>query len=308
MHMFTDTVPEYNTSKISIVTVSVDGSPSIDECLRALERQQGNTDAEIIVVSCCKDSTAEYIRKNFPCVKLLQLSERLSIPELRATGMSYATGDIIVITEDCCIAQENWFQEIIKAHELGYGAVGGAIENESADRIVNWAAYLCEYSHSMLPIPHGEVDGIAGNNASYRREALNKVNEFVKKNCWEFFLHEELKKLGVKFLSMPTIVVSKKKEFGFLYFLTQRFHYSRSFADMRRRRVSLPKRILYVFFSPFLPLLMMWRITQEVFRKRRRRKEFLLSLPLMTVFLLSYALGEFIGYLLGPGKSLVKVE
>lgn len=295
-------------SKVSVIAVSVHGLPWIDECLRALERQRGGFDSEIIVVSCSKDGASEHIEKNFPGVKLLRFSERLSIPELRAIGMSHATSDIVIITEDCCIPREDWLQEIIKAHELGYEAVGGAIENESADRIVNWAAYLCEYSHSMPPIPYGEVDGIAGNNASYRRETLDKVDESVKKNYWEFFLHEELKKLGVRFLSVPTIMVHKKKEFSFLCFLTQRFHYSRSFADMRRRRVSLPKRILYVFFSPFLPLLMMQRIAQEVFRKKRRRKEFLLSLPLMTVFLLSYALGEFIGYLLGPGKSLIKVE
>ena len=295
-------------SKISVVAVSVDGLPLIDECVRALENQRGDFDAEIIVVSCCNDSTAEHIKKNFPCVKLLQLSERLSIPELRAIGISHATGDIIAITEDRCIAQENWFEEIIKAHKLGYEAVGGAIENGGIHRIVDWAVYLCEYSHMMLPIPYGEVNSIPGNNASYKREILDKVDESIKRNYWEFFLHEEMRKLGVKFLSVPTIVVRKKKEFGFLYFLTQRFHYSRSFAGMRRSNIPVPKRLLHALFSPLLPFLMIRRIAKQVFQKRRYRKEFLLSLPLLAVFLVSYAFGEFTGYLFGPGKSLLKVE
>ena len=295
-------------SKISIVIACVNGLPSIDECLSALDNQQGNVNAEVIVVNCCKDETSEHIRKKFPHVKLLEFSERLGIPELRAIGTSHATGDIIAIIEDHCIVQEDWLKEILKAHESRYMVIGGAIENGSVHRIVDWAVFLCEYSKVMPPIPYGETNCIAGNNASYKREALDKVDESIKRNYWEFFLHEELKKLGIKFLSVPAIKVNHKKEFGFLYFLGQRFHYSRSFAGMRRRRVSILKRIYYLLSSPLLPFLMIWRIAKQVLQKKRHRKEFLLSLPILALSLVSYAFGEFVGFLFGPGKSLIKVE
>ncbi|MDQ3255804.1 MAG: glycosyltransferase [Acidobacteriota bacterium] len=280
----------------------------IDECLRALEDQRGDFDAEIIVVSCCGNSTSEHIKRNFPRVKLIQLSERLGIPQLRAVGMSHATGDIIAITEDCCIPCENWFEEIIKAHRSGYDAVGGPIENGSTNRILNWAVYLCEYSYMMLPITYSEVSSIAGNNSSYKRETLDMVDESIKRDYWEFFLHQELRKLDVKFLTVPAIVVVKKKEFTFLYFLTQRFHFSRSFAGMRSRLISPSRRAISALFSPALPFLMTWRIAQQVFQKKRYYKEFLLSLPLLAIFMVSYAAGEFTGYVFGSGKSLEKVE
>jgi GT2 family glycosyltransferase len=294
--------------RISVVIPCVNGLPSIDECLTSLKKQRGGYSAEIIVVNCCKDGTDEHIRKNFPSVKLLQLPERLGIPELRAIGMSHATGDIITITEDHCIASENWLEEIVKAHESKYLAVGGTIENGSVDRLINWAVYLCEYSHVMPPIPYGEVDNIAGNNASYKREVFEKVDEYVKRNCWEYFLHEELKKTGVRFLSVPTIIVHHKKESGFLYFLIQRFHYSRSFAGMRSARTTFLKRMLYILSSPLLPFLLLWRMTRQVYHKKRHRKEFLLSFPLLAIFMTGYAFGEFMGYLFGPGQSLIKVE
>ncbi len=294
--------------RISVVTVAVHGSPLLEESLRALAKQQGVGDAEIIVVSCPQNAPAEHVKKEFSGVRFLQSSERLGIPQLRALGMSRATGDIIAITEDCCIPSENWFEEIRKAHKLGYGAVGGSIEKGSSNKIVNWAVYLCEYSHAMPPIPAGEVAGIAGNNASYKREVLEQVDESIRKDYWEFFLHEELRKQGVKFLSVPAMVVVKKKEFSFLYFLNQRFCYSRSFAGMRRTRIPTSRRLLSVLISPLMPLLVTWRIAQQVHKKKRYYKEFVLSLPLLAIFMAGYAAGEFVGYLFGPGESLSKVE
>ncbi len=295
-------------SKISVIIACVNGLPWIDECLAALERQHGSIESEIIVANCCKDGTPKHIRDKFPQVKLLDFSERLTIPELRARGISQATGDITAITEDHCNASENWFEEILKAHDSEFEAVGGTVINGSVDRLTDWAVYLCEYSHVMPPIPSGEVEGIAGNNASYKREVLDQVDESIKRNYWEFFLHEELKRAGVKFLSVPTLIVYHKKEFGFLYFLAQRFHYSRSFAGMRRSKAGTSMRFLYVLFSPFLPFLLTWRIARQVFGKKRHMKQFLLSVPLLLVFMVSYALGELVGYLFGSGQSLAKVE
>lgn len=293
---------------ISVIIPSVNGLPYIDECLTSLRKQEGQVKVEVIVLNCCKDGTFNHIRKKFPQVRFMDFPKRLSIPELRAIGMSQAKGDIITITEDHCIPREDWYIEILKAHESSYAVIGGAVENGSVDRIVDWAAYLCEYSGVMPPIPHGEVDGIAGNNASYKRCVLEKMSEIVKKNYWEFFLHEEMKKTGLKFLSVPTIVVQHKKEFDFLYFLCQRFHYSRSFAGMRNAGVSFLKRIFYILSSPFLPPLLLFRISFQVLKKRRHLREFSLSLPLLMIFMVSYAFGEFVGYLSGPGDSLAKVE
>lgn len=295
-------------TKISVVIVSLLGLPVLGDCLLALESQRGEFDTEIILVTPNLNGASEQIKKDFPRVKLLEPAERLGIPQLRALGLAEATGDIIAITEDCCIAPENWFEEIIKAHESGYDVVGGAIENGSTDRVINWAAYICEYSQMMLPVPSGEVSGLAGNNSSYKRSVFDRLDESVKNDYWEYFLYQELQKQGVKILSVPAIVVFKKKEFGFMYFLTQRFHFSRSFAGMRGKLIPPSRRIISALFSPALPFLMTGRIAQQVFGKKRYVKEFLLSLPLLSIFMVSYAAGEFTGYVFGAGKSLEKVE
>jgi GT2 family glycosyltransferase len=297
-----------NSQRISVVIACVNGLPTIHDCLTALERERENYDVEIIVLNCCHDGTEDHVRRNFPSVTLWHFPSRLGIPELRARGMALATGAIITIIEDHCIVQKGWFGEMLKAHAQGYMAVGGTVVNGSVDRLIDWAVFLCEYSGVMPPAPDGEVSGITGNNVSYRKEILDGVDDRVKRTCWEFFLHEELKKAGVKFFSVPGIVVSHKKEFGLLYFLAQRYYYSRSFAGMRRERASIARRAFYLSCSPLLPGLMLWRMTKQVFHKRRHIGHFVRSLPLQVLFMISYAAGEFMGYLLGGGDSLLKVE
>jgi hypothetical protein len=114
--------------------------------------------------------------------------------------------------------------------------------------------------------------------------------------------------MDVKFLSVPSLVISHKKEFGFFYFLSQRFHYSRSFAAMRKRKSTVAEQIIFLFYTPVLPFHLIWRIARNVQRKRRNRKEFFLSLPLLLIFMGSYALGELAGQLFGSGNSLFEVE
>ncbi|MDQ3180594.1 MAG: hypothetical protein M3Q33_08740, partial [Acidobacteriota bacterium] len=214
----------------------------------------------------------------------------------------------LIVTEDHCIAPENWFSEFLKAHEKGYAVVGGAIENGSRERLTDWAVFLCEYSSFMPPIAAGETEFVAGNNVSYQRTAIEKISDDIKTNYWEYFLQAELRRMNIGFLAVPTLIVSHKKEFGFFYFLSQRFHYSRSFAAMRRRKSSVAQQIFYLLYAPVAPFHLTWRIVQNVHQKKRNMRELLLAFPMLFIFMLSYAFGEFVGQIFGAGNSLGKVQ
>ena len=294
--------------QISVVVANVNGLPSIAECLEALHHQEGDVTSEIIVADCCSDGSSELIRRQYPEVVLIEVDERLGIPELRAIGVERARGAFIAVIEDHCMVRPNWFREIEQAMGEGYDVVGGPIENGAADRLVDRAVFLTEYSDMMLPMEGGEAAGVAGNNVAYRREAFDKVGAATLRNDWEYFVQQEMKAGGARFLRVPSMVLDHKKEFGFLYFMSQRFHYSRSFAGMRRRRVSAAKRFVYAFGSPLLMPLMLYRIGTQVRKKGREQGAFLASLPMLVPFMASYAAGEFVGYLFGSGHSLEKVE
>lgn len=294
--------------KISVVIANVNGLPSIAECLDALAAQDGEHDAEVVVVDATGDGSVAYIRQQHPDVVLVPLDQRLGIPEMRAIGMRHATGDAIAIIEDHCMVRPNWMGAIERGLATGVDAVGGPVENACTDRLVDRAVYLTEYSGMMAPMEPGEGPGLAGNNVAYRREVFDAVAESTLLNDWEYFVQQEMLAYGARFLRMPEMVVDHKKEFGFGYFFSQRFHYSRSFAAMRRRRVPAAQRVAYALASPALVPLMLYRIGRQVAEKNREQKTFLASLPFLVPFMASYAAGEFVGYLFGPGQSLEKVE
>ena len=293
---------------ISVIVVSVHGSSHLDECLEALHEQEGEFESEIIVVMPYRNDAVVRVERKFPNVKVFTSPSRMGIPQLRAIGLSNAAGETVAITEDYCVPARNWCMEIVRAHEHGYDVVGGAIENGSSDTLVNWAAFFCEYSERMMPVQDGNSGSLAGNNSSYKRNIFERIDESLVQNYWEYFLHRELKRLEVKMRSVPTIVVYKKKEHLFTPFMRQRFHFSRSFAGMRGSLMPLPRRVFYAVSCPILPLLMTWRIAREVIRKKRFVYKFVKSLPLLSLFMVSYAGGEASGYLFGAGSSLEKVE
>ncbi|MBI1747149.1 MAG: glycosyltransferase [Acidobacteria bacterium] len=294
--------------KLSIIIASVNGLGCLRECLEAIERQPERAQAEILVVDRCGGETAAGVRNHFPNVRLISVAGHMSIPKMRAMGWRESRGDILVFTEDHCMADQRWLAEILKAHADGHAAVGGAVENGSVESIVDWSVFFCEYSQCMRPIPAGIVADIPGNNASYNRRALMKCEDLLQEGVWEHFLHEALKANGIQLISVPAIVVYHKKSFGVLEFLQQRYHYGRSFAAMRVAHASLGRRLFYLLFSPALPALLLPRIAKRVLVKQRYLREFYLSLPLLFLYTISWAFGEFCGYLLGPGHSLEKVE
>src|SRR5262249_27793956 len=159
------------------------------------------------------------------------------------------------ITEDHCLAHPRWFQTIARAHQDGHRAVGGPVENGSVERSVDWAVFFCEYARFMLPMPQGIVAEIPGNNSAYERGILQRLGTELQAELWETFLHQRLRELGVRFYSDPEMVVYHKKSFGFRYFMSQRYHYSRSFAGMRLRRAPWWQRLGYACAVLLLPAL-----------------------------------------------------
>lgn len=294
---------------VSVVIACVNGLPSIDECVAHLLDQKGSVAAEIIVVEACGPEVRAFLRKKHPTVVVIEANETRSIPKLRAMGMSAAKGRLIAILEDHCNVDRGWMEVIRRAHEAGHQAIGGAVENGSTERIVDWAVYFCEYARFMLPVAKGIVPEITGNNSVYDREALAKLGAGLNEEVWEAFLHQKLKEHGVAFYSDPELVVSHKKEFGFGYFMSQRYHYSRSFSGMRLDKAPLGKKLMYAAAtSVLLPPLLLWRMAKTVRRKGRLGGQFIKALPVICIFLVPWTWGEVVGALFGPGDSLQKVE
>jgi glycosyltransferase involved in cell wall biosynthesis len=293
---------------VSVVIASVNGLPAIGECLEALTRQEGTVSLEVLVADRCGEEVRSALRRRFPTVHVIAAEAAASVPALRALGIARAKGQMIAILEDHCNVERGWLEAIARQREAGHLVVGGAVENGSVERTIDWAVFFCEYARFMPPVPRGVVAEITGNNTVYDRSVLERLGPDVQEDVWESFLHDRMRALGVPFHSDPDLVVTHKKRFGYLYFLAQRYHYSRSFAGMRMKGRPWWKRVGYACATPLLPGLLMGRMAATVARKRRHGARFLQASPAIATFLVSWACGEAVGALLGPGQSLQRVE
>ncbi|HYM10001.1 MAG TPA: glycosyltransferase [Bryobacterales bacterium] len=293
--------------RLSVVIASVNGLGCILECLEKLEALPERDQMELLVLDRRTDDTASTIAARFPRVVLHAGLTGQSIPELRWRGIRAARADLIAVIEDHCLVTPQWAAEILRSAEAGYGVVGGPVENGSRDRLLDWAFFLAEYSPCMPPLAEGEAEAVPGNNAVYRRSIL-PLGEPAWAHVWESFLQNELRRRGIRVFLNPAMLVYHKKSFRLGEMLLQRFLYSRSFAAMRAERMNRAGRLFYAAASPPLPVLLVWRIFRCTRLKRRNLREFLLGLPVILLFVLSWAAGEMTGYLTGPGDSLARVE
>lgn len=292
---------------LTVVVPSVNGLGDLQDCLTALSKQRADVNLEVLVADRCGEPLRGEVRRRFPWVRLLEAPAGTTIPDLRALAFREATGTSVAVIEDHVIVPPGWARALLDAQGGAEVVVGGAVENAAVDRTVDWAAFLCEYSHCILPLPEGRVDWVTGNNVIYPRALLDRYESVLGRGQWENRLHDAMRRDGVPLVCRPQISVGHKKHYTVGEYLSQRYLYARSYAGARVADASLPKRLGYGAAALALPPLLMYRTVSRVLSKGRHRAELLRSIPLLAMFVVSWALGEMVGYVAGPGDSLARV-
>lgn len=294
-----------NAPELSVVVASVNGLPYIRRCLDSLARCA--PEAEVIVADATDDATRRSVAEGWPSVRLIAFDEPMAVPELRAAGIAAASAPNVAVIEDHCVIRDGWARRLIEGHRQGRPVVGGPIRNGATRRIRDWAAFFCEYSEHMEPGPTGPVESLTGMNVSYDRRAIQAMEPLLSEGRWETWLHPHLQAFGLELHSDGAVVLEHVKDFDFREFVSQRYHYARSYAGMRNPRLGW-RRVVYAIGSPALVPLLYVRIARNVLRKRRHRREFLLATPLVLLYVGVWAFGEAVGYTAGGGRSLLRVR
>jgi GT2 family glycosyltransferase len=293
--------------KLSVIIVSVNGLPFIGDSLESLGQQSCRDEIEVILVDRCGDNVRNFVGQRYPWVKLIEASPETAIPTLRALAFRETSGDIIAVLEDHFIVEPDWARSMIEAHQSEYSVIGGSIENAACGKIVDWAAFFCDYSQAIKPLAEGEANILPGNNVSYKRPVIERFRDVIEAGVWDYTFHEHIKNAGISLYLIPSITVYHKMSARLGWFISQRYHLARSFAGMRFTNSSGFQRALYGAGSIVLPVILVKRIVTSVWKKGKHRRELFLSLPFLVLLLFSWGMGELFGYILGPGVSSSKV-
>jgi len=304
--------------RLSVVVVIV--SDTIDPrsnvfhltaCLEALAQQSEPPAMEIIVPYHPRTEGIENLKVRFPTVVFLradnlttfriQVGSREHHDELRARGLATARGEIVGLLEDHARPDPHWCARVVEAHRQGYAAIGGAIEN-GIDRTLNWAVYFCDFYKYQNPVPDGESPFVSDANVSYKRSVLESIRPTWKEIFHETAVNWALTSRRQKLALSPKIIVYQHRSHLQLgSAVKERFIWGRSYAATRSKLLSRARRMIYALLSPFLPGVLLLRMTLSVMKKGRCVSAFLKALPLTAMLALSWSLGELIGYLTSRG-------
>ena len=277
-------------------------------CLEALEAERAEVDFEVLVPDRVGKATRATIAAEFPKVRVIAASASTTIPELRAMAFEQASGAAVAVIEDHVLVPRGWARAMLNCLADGEDVVGGAVENAATDRLVDWAAFLCEYHHLLPPIPAGPVDCLTGNNTVYRRSVLACYADAWRAGQWEDHLHRAMRRGGVTLHQHPEIVVGHRMHYTVGRYFGQRFLYSRAWAGMRSANAPVPEPLIRGAVALLLPPVLFWRVVRTVWKKKSHRRELIRSLPLIALFTLAWGAGEMVGYWFGAGDALARVR
>jgi hypothetical protein len=262
---------------------------------------------EVIVVDRLGEAVRRAVRERFPAARVLAAPADATIPAMRCMAFDAARGRSVAVIEDHVIVPRGWARALLDA-QRDAPVVGGSVENAATERVVDWAAFLCEYSHCLAPLPAGPSEWLTGNNVVYPKALLDRYRDRLSPEQWENHLHAMMRADGVLLACRPEIRVGHRKHYTVWEYLSQRYLYARSYAGARVAGAGLVRRVAFGAAAVALPPVLLWRTVSRVVAKGRHRAELLRGLPLIGLFVCAWAAGEVMGSWLGAGDSLQRVR
>jgi GT2 family glycosyltransferase len=100
---------------VSVIIVNYNGRAFLEKCLSSL-LAQSYPDVEIILVdNASRDDSIEYLRKEFPSVKIIANKENLGFAKGNNIGIKAAKGELIATVNNDTEVASKWVEKLVKA-------------------------------------------------------------------------------------------------------------------------------------------------------------------------------------------------
>jgi hypothetical protein len=293
-------------ANLSVVVVSFSEPNTLAKCLESLSNQ--NCAAEIIIVRDSQRNADEIknLRARFKQWLWLDAPAKSTVPRMRMLGIDKASKDVIALIEDDCAVSPTWASDLMAAHQsTDCPAIGGPVQPADFKHALSWAVFFCEYARFMPPF-QGAVAALPGNNMSYKSSALKELSSAgaLADGFYEVFVNSALQKNGHQLQAAPAVAVCNGQDWNMTNLTNTPYNHGRAFAGARFAGQTSWARIPYLGVSLLLPALQTLRVCRQVATRKEHVPQLFPALPYITLFWISWSIGEFMGYLLGSGRSL----
>jgi len=174
--------------EISLIVVNWNGKRLLGDCLSSLRQQTFRDFETILVDNGSEDGSVEYVRAEFPEVKVVPLADNRGFTGGNIAGYEKASGELIVLLNNDTEAHPKWLEEIHRASQAYPNAGSFASKMlyfDDRGRVEN-----CGFDMSIvgatLDLGRDELDGTAwaqprevfggcGGAVAYRRRMLEDI-------------------------------------------------------------------------------------------------------------------------------------
>ncbi|HEY9677480.1 MAG TPA: glycosyltransferase [Drouetiella sp.] len=292
---------------LSVIVVSFSQPSVLRQCLASFASQTMRNDVQILVVrdwNTRGDAEESSLKSEFRDFVWIDAPAGTTVPAMRKLAFTKCSGTLVGFTEDDCVVEPDWCAKVVDAHKSENVAIGGSVEPGDYARSLDWAVFFCEYARFMRPFA-GAVPALPGNNITYKASDLKKLlDSDGSGGVYEVFVNGELQKSGETLKADPSFSVRNINSWNLTNLTDVPFHHGRGFAAMRLASKPLVQRLPFLGIAMVLPAVQITRIGRQIVSKGRHVEKFIQCLPHVGLFCVSWSIGEFVGYLMGPGTSL----
>ncbi len=123
--------------RVSIIVVNWNGRTLLNDCLDSLFRQAYSQREIILVDNGSIDNSVDWVRKNFPQIRLIQLSNNKGFTGGNLAGLEVARGEFIALVNNDTRAETNWLERLLAPmlNDRTIGLCASKLVIESSGRI-----------------------------------------------------------------------------------------------------------------------------------------------------------------------------
>lgn len=210
---------------ISVIIINWNGKQHLLECLSSLAKQTFKNFETILVDNGSTDGSVEFIKDNFPNIKLIKLKQNEGFCKGNNIGFQNTSGEFIALLNNDTKVDKHWLQELFNAieKEPEIGICASCIVNYYNPNVIDTAGDgydICGVGYKIgngLPVSDYQkkryVFGACAGAALYRRTMIEKIGFFDE----EFFAMGEdidlsfrARLAGYKCIYVPNAIVYHK--------------------------------------------------------------------------------------------------
>nr|WP_070959199.1 Gfo/Idh/MocA family oxidoreductase [Hyphomonas sp. Mor2] len=296
---------------LSIVLTIVQGGDYVRDFLERVRAFESAPKLDVIVPYDASISEVGDYAEEFPEVTFLDLGSIAPIRPItseagkhelydrrRSAGLKAAKGDYIAILEDRGLPRPDWAATVVRLfQETGKHCIGGAIECVEPAKGLNWSFYVTDFGRYGLPFETGAADWVTDVNLAYSRWALEETRHLWNDRYHEPIVHWHLIGKGEQlWLSNEMVVDHRRPDATLGELLPERFDWGRLFGEIRVRKASNMKRLLWILAGPLIPPVL-WIRHFRIQSSKGRGGRYLKSLPNVMLLSTAWTMGEIWGYI-----------